>query len=147
MAMTFVASPLYVRQAISAFEAVESTLLDASRTLGAGPARTFWRVAVPLARTGLSAGAALGWARAVGEFGATIIFAGSLAGITRTAPIEIYVGLADNLDAGLATAAVLIAASAGVLLSVKLLSRGSRIASRRSDPAAAPVHVSGAAGR
>ena len=89
-----------------------------------GSARTFWRVAVPLARTGLSAGAALGWARAVGEFGATIIFAGSLAGITRTAPIEIYVGLADNLDAGLATAAVLIAASAGVLLSVKLLSRG-----------------------
>jgi molybdate transport system permease protein len=124
MAMTFVASPLYVRQAISAFEAVDRTLLDASRTLGAGSARTFWRVAVPLARTGLSAGAALGWARAVGEFGATIICAGSLAGITRTAPIEIYVGLADNLDAGLATAAVLIAASAGVLLSVKLLSRG-----------------------
>jgi len=124
MAMTFVASPLYVRQAIAAFEAVDRTLLDASRTLGAGSARTFWRVAVPLARTGLGAGAALGWARAVGEFGATIIFAGSLAGITRTAPIEIYVGLADNLDAGLATAAVLIAASAGVLLSVKLLSRG-----------------------
>jgi molybdate transport system permease protein len=124
MAMTFVASPLYVRQAIAAFEAVDRTLLDASRTLGAGSGRTFWRVAVPLARTGLGAGAALGWARAVGEFGATIIFAGSLAGITRTAPIEIYVGLADNLDAGLATAAVLIAASAGVLLSVKLLSRG-----------------------
>jgi len=124
MAMTFVASPLYVRQAIAAFEAVDRTLLDASRTLGAGSGRTFWRVAVPLARTGLGAGAALGWARAVGEFGATIIFAGSLAGIARTAPIEIYVGLADNLDAGLATAAVLIAASAGVLLSVKLLSRG-----------------------
>jgi molybdate transport system permease protein len=124
MAMTFVASPLYVRQAIAAFEAVDRTLLDASRTLGAGSGRTFWRVAVPLARTGLGAGAALGWARAVGEFGATIIFAGSLAGVTRTAPIEIYVGLSDNLDAGLATAAVLIAASAGVLLSVKLLSRG-----------------------
>jgi molybdate transport system permease protein len=124
MAMTFVASPLYVRQAIASFEAVDRTLLDASRTLGAGSGRTFWRVAVPLARTGLGAGAALGWARAIGEFGATIIFAGSLAGITRTAPIEIYVGLADNLDAGLATAAVLIAASAGVLLSVKLLSRG-----------------------
>jgi molybdate transport system permease protein len=124
MAMTFVASPLYVRQAIASFEAVDRTLLDASRTLGAGSGRTFWRVAVPLARTGLGAGAALAWARAIGEFGATIIFAGSLAGITRTAPIEIYVGLADNLDAGLATAAVLIAASAGVLLSVKLLSRG-----------------------
>jgi molybdate transport system permease protein len=124
MAMTFVASPLYLRQAIAAFEAVDRTLLDASRTLGAGSARTFWRVAVPLAGSGLGAGAALGWARAVGEFGATIIFAGSLAGVTRTAPIEIYVGLADNLDAGLATAAVLIVLSGAVLLSVKLLSRG-----------------------
>src|SRR4029078_6780252 len=84
MAMTFVASPLYLRQAIAAFEAVDRTLLDASRTLGAGSARTFWRVAVPLAGSGLGAGAALGWARAVGEFGATIIFAGSLAGVTRT---------------------------------------------------------------
>ncbi|HET8805575.1 MAG TPA: ABC transporter permease, partial [Gaiellales bacterium] len=107
MAMTFVASPLYIRQAVSAFEAVDRTLLEASRTLGAGSGRTFRRVALPLAGSGLGAGMALGWARAVGEFGATIIFAGSLTGVTRTAPIEIYLGLSDNLDAGLATAAVL----------------------------------------
>jgi molybdate transport system permease protein len=124
MAMTFVASPLYIRQAVSAFEAVDSTLLEASRTLGAGSGRTFRRVALPLAGSGLGAGMALGWARAVGEFGATIIFAGSLTGVTRTAPIEIYLGLSDNLDAGLATAAVLIAASGGVLLTVKLLGVG-----------------------
>jgi molybdate transport system permease protein len=60
MAMTFVASPLYVRQAIAAFTAVDSDLLAASRTLGAGPARTFFRVAVPVAAPGLGAGAALG---------------------------------------------------------------------------------------
>jgi molybdate transport system permease protein len=124
MAMTFVASPLYIRQAVSAFEAVDRTLLDASRTLGAGSARTFHRVALPLAGGGLGAGMALGWARALGEFGATIIFAGSLTVVTRTAPIEIYLGLSDNLDAGLATAAVLIAASGGVLLTVKLLGTG-----------------------
>ncbi|HYW28747.1 MAG TPA: ABC transporter permease [Gaiellales bacterium] len=124
MAMTFVASPLYVRQAVSAFEAVDGTLLDASRTLGAGAGRTFWRVALPLARGGLGAGAALGWARAVGEFGATIIFAGSLKGVTETAPIQIYAGLSENLDAGLATAAVLIVVSAGVLLAAKLIVSG-----------------------
>jgi molybdate transport system permease protein len=124
MAMTFVASPLYIRQAVSAFEAVDGTLLEASRTLGAGSGRTFRRVALPLAGSGLGTGMALGWARAVGEFGATIIFAGSLTGVTRTAPIEIYLGLSDNLDAGLATAAVLIAASGGVLLTVKLLGVG-----------------------
>jgi molybdate transport system permease protein len=124
MAMTFVASPLYVRQAVAAFEAVDGTLLDASRTLGAGAARTFWRIALPLARGGLGAAAALGWARAVGEFGATIIFAGSLKGVTETAPIQIYAGLSDNLDAGLATAAVLIVVSAGVLLAAKLVVSG-----------------------
>jgi molybdate transport system permease protein len=124
MAMTFVAAPLYLRQAISAFEAVDVTLIDAARTLGAGSARRFLRVALPLARGGLGAAAALGWARAVGEFGATIIFAGSLKGVTETAPIEVYASLSENLDAGLATAAVLIAASATVLLVTKLVISG-----------------------
>jgi len=123
MAMAFVASPLFIRQAVAAFDALDRDLLAAARTLGAGPARTFWRVAVPLARGGLGAGAALAWARALGEFGATIIFAGSLSGVTRTAPIEIYLGISENLDAGLATAAVLIAVSAVILFSVKLLVR------------------------
>src|SRR4029453_13263691 len=83
-AVTFVASPFYVRQAIAAFEAVDETMLDASRTLGAGPARTFWRVALPLAGGGLGAGAVVAFARGLGEFGATIMFAGSLQGVTQT---------------------------------------------------------------
>lgn len=123
MAMSFVAWPLFIRQAAAAFEALDRDLLAAARTLGAGPGRTFWRVAVPLARSGLGAGAALAWARALGEFGATIIFAGSLSGVTRTAPIEIYLGISDNLDAGLATAAVLIVVSGAILFTVKLLVR------------------------
>ena len=132
MAMTFVASPLYVRQAIAAFEAVDADLLAASRTLGAGPARTFARVAVPIAAAGLGAGAALGWARALGEFGATILFAGSLPGRTETAPIAIYLGLEQGLDQALALGALLIAVSAGVLVAAKLLIRGRSL---RSMPA------------
>jgi molybdate transport system permease protein len=124
MAMTFVASPLYVRQAIAAFGATDPDLLAASRTLGAGPARTFFRVAVPVAASGLSAGAALGWARALGEFGATILFAGSLPGRTETAPIAIYLGLEQGLDQALALGALLITVSAAVLVAVKLLVRG-----------------------
>src|SRR5205085_6852826 len=120
MAMTFVASPLYLRQAIAAFEAVEPDLLDASRTLGAGPARTFFRVAIPVAGSGLGAGAVLAWARAVGEFGATILFAGSLEGVTETAPVAIYLGFAQSLDQALALGAVLIAVSGIVLRSAKL---------------------------
>ena len=86
MAMTFVAGPLYLRQAEATFVAVDKDLLAAAQTLGAGPGKVFIRVAVPLASAGLGAGAALGWARALGEFGATIMFAGSLQGITQTAP-------------------------------------------------------------
>jgi molybdate transport system permease protein len=124
MAMTFVASPLYVRQAIAAFTAVDPDLLAASRTLGAGPARTFLRVAVPVAMPGLGAGAALGWARALGEFGATILFAGSLPGKTETAPIAIYLGLEQGLNQALALGALLITVSAIVLIAAKLLIRG-----------------------
>ncbi len=127
MAMTFVASPLYVRQAISAFAAVDPDLLVASRTLGAGPLRTFGRIAIPVAGPGLGAGAALGWSRAVGEFGATILFAGSLQGTTETGPIAIYLGLEQGLNQALALGAVLIAVSAVVLVGVKLLIRGRRL--------------------
>ena len=80
LAVTFVASPFYMRQAITAFEGVDPTLVDAARTLGAGPARTFWRVWLPLAAGGLVAGWVLAFARGVGEFGATIIFAGNVRG-------------------------------------------------------------------
>nr|MBA2630157.1 ABC transporter permease [Thermoleophilaceae bacterium] len=84
VALTFVASPFYVRQAMTAFAAVDRTLFDASRTLGASEARGFLRVMIPVALPGLVAGMALALGRALGEFGATLMFAGSFQGITQT---------------------------------------------------------------
>ena len=129
VALVFVASPFYLRQAQAAFEAIDGTWLDASRTLGASEARTFARMAVPAAMPGLVAGGALALGRALGEFGATLIFAGSFRGITQTAPLAIYDRFSTDFDGALALAAVLVAVSAALLASVKLAQRGS---SRRS---------------
>lgn len=123
VALTFVASPFYIRQAQAAFASLDQDLIDASRTLGATEARTLIRVAVPSAAGGLVAGGALAWGRALGEFGATLIFAGSLQGVTQTAPLAIYEDIATDFTAALALSAVLVALSAGVLLGVKLLGR------------------------
>jgi molybdate transport system permease protein len=108
LAISFVASPLFVRTAIAAFEAVDPDLVAASRTLGAGPARTFFHVALPLAGGGLAAGAALAFARALGEFGATIMFAGSLRGVTQTLPLAIYEEFSLDFDTALAMGALLV---------------------------------------
>ena len=121
LALTFVASPFYLRQAQSAFAAVEGSLLDASRTLGASEARTFARVALPVALPGLGAGAALAWGRALGEFGATIMFAGSFRGVTQTLPLAIYQTFNTDFTAALAMSALLVVVSAALLLGVKLL--------------------------
>ncbi len=121
VALTFVAAPFYLRQAIAAFAAVDRTLLDASRTLGASEARTFARVLVPTALPGLVAGGALALGRALGEFGATLMFAGSFQGITQTVPLAIYDRFSSDFDAALALSAVLVAVSAAILLSVKLV--------------------------
>jgi molybdate transport system permease protein len=122
LAVLFVAGPFYVRPAISAFEAVDPTLLAASRTLGAGPGRTFARVALPLAAGGLGAGAALAFARGLGEFGATIMFAGSLQGVTQTLSLAIYQEFDLSFDTALAISALLILVSGVLLLSVKAVS-------------------------
>ena len=122
LALTFVAAPFYVRQAVAGFEAVDRTWLDASRTLGAGEARTFLRVAIPAAGPGLVSGLALAWGRALGEFGATLMFAGSFRGITQTVPLAIYERFSTDFTSALALSAVLVAVSAALLLSVKLLS-------------------------
>ena len=121
LAVAFVAGPFYVRPAIAAFEAVDPTLLGAARTLGAGPARTFFRVALPLAAGGLGAGAALAFARGLGEFGATIMFAGSLQGVTQTLSLAIYQEFDLNFDSALAISAFLVLVSGALLLSVKLV--------------------------
>jgi molybdate transport system permease protein len=121
VALTFVASPFYVRQAMAAFASVDRTLLEASRTLGASEARGFARVMIPAAMPGLVAGAALALGRALGEFGATLMFAGSFEGITQTVPLAIYDRFSTDFDSALALSAVLVAASAAILLSVKLV--------------------------
>jgi len=123
LAVTFVASPFYLRTAVAAFESIEPTLPDAARTLGAGPAKVFYRVALPLAAGGLGAGAALAFARGIGEFGATIMFAGSLQGVTQTLSLAIYEQFDLDFDVALAISAVLVVVSASVLLIVKLFSR------------------------
>ncbi|TML06377.1 MAG: molybdate ABC transporter permease subunit [Actinobacteria bacterium] len=123
VALTFVSAPFYLRLAQAGFTAVDPALLEASRTLGAGEARTFARVAIPSARAALGAGAALAWGRALGEFGATLMFAGSFRGVTQTAPLAIYERFSTDLTAALALSAVLIAISAGLLLAVKLATR------------------------
>ena len=121
LAVTFVASPFYVRTGIAAFEAVDADLVSASRTLGAGPGRTFARVALPLAAGGLGAGAALAFARGLGEFGATIMFAGSLQGVTQTLSLAVYQEFDVEFDNALAIGALLVVASALILLTAKLV--------------------------
>jgi molybdate transport system permease protein len=123
VALTFVASPFYVRQAMAAFASVDRTLLDASRTLGASEARGFVRVMIPTAMPGLVAGGALALGRALGEFGATLMFAGSFQGITQTVPLEIYNRLGTDFDGALALSAVLVAVAVAILLAVKLVPR------------------------
>jgi molybdate transport system permease protein len=120
VAVAYVASPLFIRQAIAAFESTDPNLAAASRTLGAGPVRTFFRVVMPLARAGLVAGLALSFARGLGEFGATIMFAGSLQGVTQTLPLAIYAEFALNLDATLAMSGVLVLISVVLLLGLRI---------------------------
>ena len=121
LAVIFVASPFYLRQAIASFQSVDQNLLAAARTLGAGPWRTFRRVALPLAGPGLGVGSSLAFARGLGEFGATIMFAGSLAGYTQTLPLAIYAELDQDFDAAIAIGALLVLVSVAILAAVKLL--------------------------
>ena len=113
LAVIFVASPFYLRAAIAAFEAVDPNLPAAARTLGATPARTFFRIALPLAGGGLGAGWALSFARGIGEFGATIMFAGSLQGVTQTLSLAIYEQFDVDFDLALAIGAELVARQCG----------------------------------
>ncbi|MGI8696092.1 MAG: ABC transporter permease, partial [Mycobacteriales bacterium] len=131
VALVFVAAPFYLRQAQAAFGAVDRSWLEAARTLGDDEAHAFMRVAVPAARPGLLAGLALAWGRALGEFGATLIFAGSFRGITQTTPLAIYDQFSSDLTGALALSAVLVIASAALLLLVKLVAGGGGLGATR----------------
>jgi molybdate transport system permease protein len=123
IAILFVASPFYLRGAIAAFEAVDPTLLDVAGTLGAGPVRRMLRVAIPVAGGGLGAAAAVAFARGLGEFGATILFAGSFQGTTQTLPLAVYSLFDADLDQAVAIGVLLIIVSAAILLIAKQLVR------------------------
>lgn len=124
LAMVFVSAPLYVRQAQAAFAAVDPRLRQASFTLGAGEFRWFARAALPLAAPGLGAGATLALGRSLGEFGATLMFAGSLQGVTQTLPLAIFETFTTDFTAALGLGAFLVAVSAALLLTVKLMGGG-----------------------
>ena len=131
LAQLFVASPFYVQVAESAFRAVDPRLMDLSRTLGCSPARAFFRVALPLSSRALLGGAALAWARALGEFGATLLFAGNLPGATQTLPLAIYAALESDVNAAAALGVLLLAIALGLLWlarrsAAQLFARGRR---------------------
>ncbi len=122
LAQLFVASPFYIRAARAGFSTVDQALEDASATLGYGGWGTFRRVTVPLALPSLLGGAVLTWARALGEFGATILFAGNLQGVTQTMPLAIYETLEGNgdIDGAASLSVLLVIVSLAVLLVVRL---------------------------
>lgn len=121
LAQVLVGAPLFVLTAAAAFRAVDEDLLLVARTLGASPTRAWLDVALPIARPGLLSGAALAWARGLGEFGATLMFAGNLAGTTQTAPLAIYAAFESDLDQARALSVVLVAVALVLLVAVRLL--------------------------
>jgi molybdate transport system permease protein len=124
MAQTFVAAPFYVRSARAGFETVSPELEAVATTLGASRARVFWTITVPLALPALLGGAVMTWARALGEFGATIMFAGNFIGRTQTMPLAIYQSMeSGRLTDALVLSGILIIASFAVLLLFRVLVR------------------------
>ena len=121
IAQAFVAAPLYIKSARAGFAAVDPDLEHVSATLGEHGLRTFLRVTAPLAAPALLGGLVMTWARALGEFGATIMFAGSLQGVTQTVPLAIYDALQTDLDAALALSVVLVVIAFAVLALFRVL--------------------------
>ena len=118
-AQVFMAAPFFISPARAGFAGVDRRLVDAAATLRASEAFTFFRVVLPLAAPSLLAGVAMSAARALGEFGATITFAGNLAGTTRTMPLAVYVALQSDLDTAVVLSVLLLAMSFGLLLGLR----------------------------
>jgi molybdate transport system permease protein len=119
MAETFVAMPFYIITVEGALRSMDRRYEDAAASLGARRLTVFRRVSLPLVAPSVAAGAVLAWARALGEFGATITFAGNIAGRTRTLPLAIYLELEGDPDAAIALSLVLLAVSLVVLMSLR----------------------------
>ncbi|MBM4436109.1 MAG: molybdate ABC transporter permease subunit [Actinobacteria bacterium] len=123
LAQMFVAVPFYIRAAQAGFESVDRRFEAVSATLGAAPWRTFRRITAPLALPSLAGGAVMCWARALGEFGATLMFAGSLPGRTQTLPLAIMQSFEASVDDAIAIAILLVFVAFVVLLTFKVLAR------------------------
>jgi molybdate transport system permease protein len=121
LAELFIAAPFYVKAARGGFERIDQPLEEAAAVFGASGWQTFRRVTVPLALPSLLAGAVMTWARALGEFGATIMFAGNFLDRTQTMPLAIYAAMERDLGAALVLASILVVVSFLVLLGIKLL--------------------------
>lgn len=123
MAQIFVASPFYVRQAKSLFEQLDPAYEQTARTLGASPLRIFLLVTLPLTAGGLVSGAVMTFGRALGEFGATIMFAGNVPGVTQTMPLAVYMNMAGDYHTGITIAILLVIISFAIMIAIRLLSR------------------------
>jgi len=123
MAQIFVASPFYLRQAKSLFEQFDQSYEHTARTLGASKLRTFLTITIPLTASGLVSGAVMTFGRALGEFGATIMFAGNLPGVTQTMPLAVYVGMESNFNLGLTISILLVIISFVIMITVRLVTR------------------------
>lgn len=123
MAELFVAAPFYVRQAATGFSEIERSVEEAALVDGADRPAAFFRVTVPLAFPALVAGAITAWARALGEFGATIVFAGSFPGVTQTVPLAIYAAFQSDLDAAVALSVLVLGFAFAVIFTVRYLLR------------------------
>lgn len=125
-AQVFVSAPFFVQAAVSAFRRIDPEVLVVARSLGAGPGRLLLKVAVPIAAPGLLAGAVMSWARALGEFGATLMFAGNLPGVTQTLPLAIYTALESDFGVARALSVLLVLVALGLLLLVRWLTAEAR---------------------
>jgi len=120
VAQAFMAAPFFIGPARAALAAVDVRYLDAAATLGASESYTFLRVMLPLALPSIGAGTAMACARALGEFGATITFAGNLPGVTQTMPLAVYLALQTDLEAAISLSVLLVALSVGLLAGIRL---------------------------
>jgi len=124
LAESFVSAPFFIQAAIAAFRRVDENLIVVARTLGASPFRTFLRVGLPIAAPGMVAGAAMSWARAVGEFGATLLFAGNLTGRTQTMPLAVYTSMESDLRAAQALSIILVTVAFAILFVLRRVAAG-----------------------
>ncbi len=121
IAEVFVSSPFYIRASKAAFSGVNQRIIDSARILSTSDVNVFLRVTFPLAWRGVFAGLVMCWARSLGEFGATLMFAGNLPGVTQTMPLAIYIALSSDLQAAIVLSVVMILFSFILLAVVKSL--------------------------